>query len=45
MEKLREFIHEKGIDYVLVGDYYLPMLGLAEEKRPIGHWGGCTRNI
>ena len=28
-----------GLDYVLVGDYYIPALRLTEESRPIGHWG------
>ena len=28
-----------GLDYVLVGDYYLPMIDLPDETRPIGHWG------
>lgn len=28
-----------GLDYVLVGDYYLPMIDLSEESRPIGYWG------
>ena len=28
-----------ALDYVLVGDYYLPMLDLPEETRPIGYWG------
>ena len=27
------------MDYVLVGDYYVPDLKLPEEHRPIGHWG------
>ena len=27
------------MDYVLVGDYYVPDLKLPEERRPIGHWG------
>ena len=27
------------LDYVLVGDYYLPVLSLPEETRPIGCWG------
>lgn len=44
MGKLPKFTHEKGIDYVLVGDYYLPMLRLSEEKRPIGRWGQMHRN-
>ena len=41
MEKLNATLHDKdnGLDYVLVGDYYLPALILAEDSRPIGHWG------
>ena len=39
MEKLKERITENGIDYVLVGDYYIPDLKLPEESRPIGRWG------
>ena len=27
------------LDYVLVGDYYIPDLQLPEESRPIGIWG------
>ena len=37
MNELKARIHENGIDYVLVGDYYVPDLKLPEEKRPIGH--------
>ena len=33
------FIALIGMDYVLVGDYYVPDLKLPEERRPIGHWG------
>lgn len=38
MEKLRKRIHDNsnGLDYVLVGDYYIPDLKLAEENRPTG---------
>ncbi len=39
MKKLKPRIHENGMDYVLVGDYYVPDLKLPEERRPIGHWG------
>ena len=39
MIELKPRIHENGIDYVLVGDYYVPDLKLPEERRPIGHWG------
>ena len=31
MEKLKERITENGIDYILVGDYYIPDLKLPEE--------------
>ena len=39
MKELKPRIHENGIDYVLVGDYYVPDLALPEERRPIGRWG------
>ena len=41
MGELRKQIHDNnnGLDYVLVGDYYLPVLSLPEETRPIGYWG------
>ena len=39
MKELKPRIHENGIDYILVGDYYLPDLRLPEDNRPIGHWG------
>ena len=39
MEELRQTIQEHGILYQLKGDYYLPVLGLPEENRPIGRWG------
>ena len=39
MEKLKERITENGIDYILVGDYYIPDLKLPEENRPIGRYG------
>ena len=39
MKELKPRIHENGIDYVLVGDYYVPDLTLPEEHRPIGRWG------
>lgn len=43
MEKLKERITENGIDYVLVGDYYIPDLKLPEEDRPIGRFGRLHR--
>ena len=33
-----------GLDYVLVGDYYIPDLQLPEESRPIGRWGRMHRD-
>ena len=43
MEKLKERITENGIDYILVGDYYIPDLKLPEENRPIGRYGRLPR--
>lgn len=43
MKELKPRIHENGMDYVLVGDYYVPDLKLPEERRPIGHWGRLHR--
>lgn len=36
---MKERIKKSGIDYVLVGDYYIPDLKLPEEKRSIGKYG------
>ncbi len=44
MEKLKERITENGIDYILVGDYYIPDLKLPEENRPIGRCGRLHRD-
>lgn len=43
MGKLKERITENGIDYILVGDYYIPELKLPEENRPIGRYGRLHR--
>ena len=43
MEKLKERITENGLDYILVGDYYIPDLKLPEENRPIGRYGRLHR--
>ena len=40
---MKEKITENGIDYVLVGDYYIPDLKLPEENRPIGKYGRMHR--
>ena len=41
MSEQRKIIHDdnNGLDYMLVGDYYIPMLTLPEENRLIGYWG------
>ena len=41
MSDQKNILHDdsNGLDYVLVGDYYLPMMDLPEEIRPIGYWG------
>ena len=39
MKELKPRITENGIEYVLVGDYYIPDLKLPEENRPIGKYG------
>lgn len=39
MSKLKERITENGIDYILVGDYYIPDLKITEETRSIGKYG------
>jgi hypothetical protein len=44
MEKLKEIITENGIDYILVGDYYIPDLKLSDESRPIERYGRLHRD-
>lgn len=45
MKELKERIHDdsNGLDYVLVGDYYIPDLKLPDETRPPGRWGRMHR--
>ena len=43
MNELKPEIDQNGIDYILVGDYYVPDLKLPEEHRPIGKWGRLHR--
>ena len=46
MSELKPRIHDEanGLDYVLVGDYYIPAIELPEEdNRPIGKWGRMHR--
>ena len=40
---MKERIKKNGIDYVLVGDYYIPDLKVPEEKHPIGKYGRMHR--
>lgn len=44
MSMKTEFVAENGIEYILVGDYYIPNLILPEETRPIGTWGRLHRD-
>ena len=41
MSEMKPRITENGIDYILIGDYYIPDLKLPEERRPIGKYGRC----
>ena len=43
MSELKPRITESGIDYILVGDYYIPDLKLPEKHRPIGKYGRMHR--
>ena len=49
MNELKPKIHDEtsSLDYVLVGDYYIPAIELSKnDDRPIGKWGGgCTGHI
>ena len=46
MAELKKHIYDKnnGLDYILVGDYYIPDLKLSEESRSIGRWGRLHRD-
>lgn len=46
MSELKPRIHDKtsGLDYILAGDYYIPIIELPEDDvRPIGKWGRMHR--
>lgn len=46
MDELKPSIHDEtnGLDYILVGDYYIPAIELPEaDGRPIGKWGRMHR--
>ena len=42
---MRKIMIENGLEYTLVGDYFLPNLALPEEYRPIGKWGRLHREF
>lgn len=46
MKKLESLIHdeENGLDYSLVGEIYLPLIAVPDEKRDIGFYGSLHRN-
>ena len=46
MDELKPSIHDEanGLDYVLAGDYYIPVIELPEDDdRPVGKWGRMHR--
>lgn len=46
MKKLEPIIYdtENGLDYILVGEIYLPLIAVPEETRDIGFYGSLRRN-
>ena len=46
MKELKPMIHDEknGLDYILVGDYYILLIRVAEETRDIGFYGSLRRN-
>lgn len=46
MKELKPVIHDEknGLDYILVGDYYIPLIQVPEETRDIGFYGSLRRN-
>lgn len=46
MKKLAPLIHdtENGLDYILVGEIYLPLIAVPEETSDIGFYGSLRRN-
>ena len=47
MSEQRKIIHDdnNGLDYVLVGDYYMPMLALPEENQTDWLLGNTSETI
>ena len=41
---MKDRIVTNGIEYTLVGDYYIPNIALPEENRAIGRWGRLHRD-
>ena len=41
---MKDRIVTNGIEYTLVGDYYIPNIALPEENRSIGRWGRMHRD-
>ena len=41
---MEDRIISNGIEYSLVGDYYIPNITPPEENRPIGRWGRMHRD-
>lgn len=41
---MKDRIIENSVEYILVGDYYIPNLAIPEENRPIGKWGRIHRD-
>ena len=46
MKELKPVIHDEKnrLDYILVGDYYIPLIQVPEEIRDIGFYGSLLRN-
>ena len=46
MQALKKHIYDEknGLDYILIGDYYFPVLRLPEETRPMGSWGRMQKD-
>ena len=47
MKELKPMIHDEknGLDYILVGDYYIPLIRVAEETTDIGFYASLRRNF
>ena len=41
---MKDRIFTNGIEYTLMGDYYIPNIALPEEDRSIGRWGRIHRD-